>query len=924
MRTMRKWISGLMVLGMGIAVGAQAETVALYTFTGNVATPEASASFISAAAMTVSSQSISYGSVAGFPNPPYAQSSQGWTANNIDDAKFFGISLQEENGATFALTNISFRHRATAAGPSAVSVRINGTTIMTANVGSGVTDLVDEPLTGFTNLTNANIQILGWTNNSRSTTGGGDFRIDDVLIQGTVTPPVGTFPPSVAAPSWSDRTATSVQFSGNITGTGGADVTERGFVYHTATGFDPATTGVRVSETGTFGAGAYSLVATMLTPNTEYFFVAFATNSAGVAYSTESSFKTRLAPPANALVYYTFTDNEIAPEIVAADMSAANFAVSQNTLAHGTAQPADWVAAGAEIPYIESSSNWTNATQASAKHYLVQLEAVAGKAMTITNISLVHRRTGAGPANVGISINGVSVNSQALAQDSTEAVSVTIAGFDNLTNAVVRLEGWNASGTGPYRVDNVLVQGFVDDAVVSFIAPTVAAPTFGSIVGNTAVLGGTIIDSGDSIVVERGIYWSLAPSFDPVLDGTKVSESGSFGGGAFTVNVSGLPPSSTIYFVAFARNGAGSGFSGEDSFITGATVPVIASPASASITDTSVTLSANITSTGGVDVDERGFVYSTVSGFDPVNEGTSLFEDDGGYGTGVFSLPLSGLTAGTQYFFVGYAVNSEGTAYTTEASFTTLPPPPPNILAYYTFAGESLAATLWDIDVTASDFDVSAGTIGFGWVTTHAAAWEALGGAQPYAENSGGWSEDDQASAKNYFFELNTEAIMTITNISFLHRRTSMGPDTVGVSIDGVSIYTGALAADAVEEVSITVSGYVDITNAVITIEGWGDTAGSGVYRIDNVLVQGTTSGSGPGPDPDPEQAEITGFTRSGADFVITFTGEVGATYQLEYTADLTNPDSWIGGPQGSSGSLTDVAPDAPVRFYRLIDLGDN
>jgi hypothetical protein len=133
---------------------------------------------------------------------------------------------------------------------------------------------------------------------------------------------------------------------------------------------------------------------------------------------------------------------------------------------------------------------------------------------------------------------------------------------------------------------------------------------------------------------------------------------------------------------------------------------------------------------------------------------------------------------------------------------------------------------------------------------------------------------------------------------------------------------------------TVNMSGELDLSSAPIA-------PGSRLYLAWNYSVQNGTvttfaqalavddvvviwASEGPGPDPDPEQAEITGFTRSGADFVITFTGEVGATYQLEYTADLTNPDSWIGGPQGSSGSLTDVAPDAPVRFYRLIDLGDN
>jgi hypothetical protein len=167
-------------------------------------------------------------------------------------------------------------------------------------------------------------------------------------------------------------------------------------------------------------------------------------------------------------------------------------------------------------------------------------------------------------------------------------------------------------------------------------------------------------------------------------------------------------------------------------------------------------------------------------------------------------------------------------------------------------------------------------------------------------------------------------ATFSLSSISFRHRATSTGPGLVGVKVNGVEFAgTGSAVTTAIGTYESEDLGLAELTQAIIYIQGWNSPGtGNGEFQINDIRIAGVVDGEGPGPDP--EQAEITGFTRSGADFVITFTGEVGATYQLEYTADLTNPESWIGGPQGSSGSLTDVAPDAPVRFYRLIDLGDN
>jgi len=75
--------------------------------------------------------------------------------------------------------------------------------------------------------------------------------------------------------------------NGEITDTGGVDVTTRGFKY--ALTKDPLND---VHEDGTYGIGEYSKVISKLQGNTEYWYCAYATNSIGTAYGAWVKFKT--------------------------------------------------------------------------------------------------------------------------------------------------------------------------------------------------------------------------------------------------------------------------------------------------------------------------------------------------------------------------------------------------------------------------------------------------------------------------------------------------------------------------------------------------------------------------------------------------------------------------------------------------------
>ena len=98
--------------------------------------------------------------------------------------------------------------------------------------------------------------------------------------------------PTVSTLAANNTTGTTSTLNGNVSATGGATVTIRGFKYSTSNGFNPASTGTDVSESGSFGTGTFTANLTGLATTTTYYAVAYATNSIGTTYGDEVTFNT--------------------------------------------------------------------------------------------------------------------------------------------------------------------------------------------------------------------------------------------------------------------------------------------------------------------------------------------------------------------------------------------------------------------------------------------------------------------------------------------------------------------------------------------------------------------------------------------------------------------------------------------------------
>ncbi len=99
--------------------------------------------------------------------------------------------------------------------------------------------------------------------------------------------------------------------------------------------------------------------------------------------------------------------------------------------------------------------------------------------------------------------------------------------------------------------------------------------------------------------------------------------------------------------------------------LTIACPPIVQTNAATDITSTSATLMGYITSDGGVDVTDCGFLYGTSE--------NDLFQTvTSGDNTGSYMANLDNLTPYTTYYYKAYATNRLGTSYGEVMSFTTL------------------------------------------------------------------------------------------------------------------------------------------------------------------------------------------------------------------------------------------------------------
>ena len=470
-------------------------------------------------------------------------------------------------------------------------------------------------------------------------------------------------------------------------------------------------TGVTVVPAGAGGTGVFTVPVTGLTAGSAYSFRAYATNSEGTSYAAVATVAT--PSTTTTLSALTLSAGTLSPSFASGTTSyTASVANATSSL---TVTPTVTQAQATVGVRVGTSGSYTAVTSGSASGALalavgantieVLVTAQDGVATQLYTVTVTRRAapTVASPTSTAITATGATLGGTVTAdggatvtargvvyaltsanadpQIGGTAVTMVLAGAGGTGVFTVPVTGLTAGSTYSFRAYATNSEGTSYAAVASFATPstvttlsalTLSAGTLSpSFASGTTSYTASVANATSSLTVTPTVTQAQATV------GVRVG-----GSGAFTAVTSGTASgalalavgANTIEVLVTAQDGvATQTYTVTVTRAAGASVPTVGSPTSTAITATGATLGGSVTADGGATVTARGVVYAlTSANADPQIGGTDVtVVPAGAGGTGTFTLPVTGLTAGSVYSFRAYATNSEGTSYAAVATFAT-------------------------------------------------------------------------------------------------------------------------------------------------------------------------------------------------------------------------------------------------------------
>ncbi|WP_169515405.1 S-layer homology domain-containing protein [Anaerovorax odorimutans] len=255
--------------------------------------------------------------------------------------------------------------------------------------------------------------------------------------------------------------------------------------------------------------------------------------------------------------------------------------------------------------------------------------------------------------------NGGSTKTLAL-----QSGSVAINAGDGGMNGSVSVPSTDQRGLSR---DTQIDIGAYEYIASSATAPTVTTQPVSSIGTTTATGNGNITSLGVPNPTAHGVCWNTTGN--PTTADSKTDEGAAAAAGAFTTSITGLTANTTYYVRAYAINSAGTSYGSQVSFTTSVTAPTVTTQNVSSIGTTTATGNGNITNLGAPNPTAHGVCWNTTG-----NPTTADSKTDEGAAeaAGTFTTSITGLTANTTYHVRAYAINSAGTTYGSDVTFTTL------------------------------------------------------------------------------------------------------------------------------------------------------------------------------------------------------------------------------------------------------------
>jgi hypothetical protein len=496
---------------------------------------------------------------------------------------------------------------------------------------------------------------------------------------------VVTGTPEVSTDSVYNITRNMATVAGRVLVDGGSEVSARGVCWSTT----PSPTPSNNSQVSGSGVGPFVANLTGLVGSTTYYVRAYATNSQFTSFGQEIDFTT--LPPelpsvttapisgitstsatsggnvtddgaatitargvcwndtGNPDLSGNFTTNgtgtgEFSSSITGLQVNKTYFVRAYATNSVGTVYGEEYTFATTDLPVLSTSPitavSGTSATSGG--------NIFAGGELAITQRGVCWNTTGNPTVDNPKTENG---------SGSGSFVS-NMTGLTLGTTYFVRAYATNATGTA-YGNEYFFT---------TLNVPTLSTNTVTNVTGNSAHCGGNISYNGGAVVTERGLCWNTTGS--PTINDSKL-ELGD-GSGEFTGDITELEIGTNYYVRAYATNSIGTGYGNERLFTTQNIATVVTAEVW-DITYTTAKGGGNVTSDGGSAITQRGICWNTEGSPTLANSFTN-----NGEGTGEFASNLTGLAANNTYYVRAYAINSIGTTYGNEVSFSTptiVPPP---------------------------------------------------------------------------------------------------------------------------------------------------------------------------------------------------------------------------------------------------------
>lgn len=447
-----------------------------------------------------------------------------------------------------------------------------------------------------------------------------------------------------------DATANTANLKGGVTNNGGDEISQKGFVWNTSNAslnVGDETTVVDADDTD----AAFTSAISGLSPNTRYYYRAFATNSANTGYGATNNFYTEAATPGT-------------PALSNATTTTLTLTNDANGNPEATEYVVRVVYAG-NTRYLGSDGQLQSQPQWLSGTYLAS-------AVVMTNLTAGTLYTVDVKARNIVLIETPWSSTTALSTITPSTPNFSL-GITNLNFGPVCINTTSAAGYFDFTPNNIpngqqisvyLLDGFTYSTTI-----------------DGSYQNGLFLTNNNGATIR--VYVKFTPTalqpYPALVDGVP---------GTINVNTANA---GTLNVPV----------SGE-----GVNTPALATTGTSSAVDvTSATVAGQIMQ-GCSPVTAYGIRYSTTDGFAD-NEGTAIAGSN--LADNAFSVNLTSLTACTTYYYKAYVTDAAGTHYGTQATFTTLPVGAPTATAATNIAQQSFTAN-WEAAPGATGYSLFVST----------------------------------------------------------------------------------------------------------------------------------------------------------------------------------------------------------------------